>query len=93
MTERLNNPMDYSLPGSSIHGIFQTGVLEWGAIAFPELFLGEGPSKALGILVPQPRIKPVSPALRDGFLTHWTTREAPETVSLMRSLHECLPSR
>jgi len=26
--------MDCSLPGSSIHGIFQTRVLEWGAIAF-----------------------------------------------------------
>ena len=26
--------MDYSLPGSSIHGIFQAGVLEWDAIAF-----------------------------------------------------------
>ena len=30
----LRNPMDCSLPGSSIHGIFQTRVLEWGAIAF-----------------------------------------------------------
>ena len=28
------NPMDGSLPGSSIHGIFQARVLEWGAIAF-----------------------------------------------------------
>ena len=28
------NPMDCSLPGSSIHGIFQARVLEWGAIAF-----------------------------------------------------------
>ena len=27
--------MDHSLPGSSIHGIFQARVLEWGAIAFP----------------------------------------------------------
>ena len=27
----LSNPMDYSLPGSSIHGIFQARVLEWGA--------------------------------------------------------------
>ena len=27
-------PMDCSLPGSSIHGIFQARVLEWGAIAF-----------------------------------------------------------
>ena len=26
--------MDYSPPGSSIHGIFQARVLEWGAIAF-----------------------------------------------------------
>ena len=30
----LSNPMDCSLPGSSIHGIFQATVLEWGAIAF-----------------------------------------------------------
>ena len=30
----LSNPMDCSLPGSSIHGIFQGRVLEWVAIAF-----------------------------------------------------------
>ena len=30
----LSDPMDCSLPGSSIHGIFQERVLEWGAIAF-----------------------------------------------------------
>ena len=30
----LSNPMDYSLPGSSVHGIFQARVLEWGAITF-----------------------------------------------------------
>ena len=28
------NPMDRSLPGSSVHRIFQARVLEWGAIAF-----------------------------------------------------------
>ena len=28
------DPMDCSLPGSSIHGMFQAGVLAWGAIAF-----------------------------------------------------------
>ena len=32
----LSNPMDCSLPGSSIHGIFQARGLEWGAIAFSE---------------------------------------------------------
>ena len=30
----LGNLMDCSLPGSSIHGIFQARVLEWGAVAF-----------------------------------------------------------
>ena len=30
----LSDAMDCSLPGSSVHGIFQAGVLEWGAIAF-----------------------------------------------------------
>ena len=29
----LRDPMDYSLPGSSIHGIFQARGLEWGAVA------------------------------------------------------------
>ena len=32
----LRHPMDCSLPGSSVHGIFQARVLEWGAIAFSE---------------------------------------------------------
>ena len=30
----LSDPMDCSLPGSSVHGILQARVLEWGAIAF-----------------------------------------------------------
>ena len=33
----LLDPMDCSLPASSVHGIFQARVLEWGAIAFSEL--------------------------------------------------------
>ena len=32
----LSDPMDCSLPGSSVHGIFQARVLEWGATAFSE---------------------------------------------------------
>ena len=31
------DPMDCRLPGSSVHGIFQARVLEWGAIAFSDL--------------------------------------------------------
>ena len=33
----LRDPMDCNLPGSSVHGIFQARVLEWGAIAFSKL--------------------------------------------------------
>ena len=33
----LSDPMDCSLPGSTIHGIFQARVLEWGSIAFVAL--------------------------------------------------------
>ena len=32
----LSDPMYCSLPGSSVHGIFQARVLEWGAIAFSD---------------------------------------------------------
>ena len=35
----LRDSMDCSLPGSSIHGIFQARVLEWGAIAFSHYLL------------------------------------------------------
>ena len=42
----LHDPMDCSLPGSSIHGIFQARVLEWGAIAFS----GKSSYKSLKLL-------------------------------------------
>ena len=35
----LSDPMDCSLPGSSVHRIFQARVLEWGAIAFSKSVL------------------------------------------------------
>ena len=35
----LSGPMDCSLPGSSVHGIFQARVLEWGAIAFFVMYI------------------------------------------------------
>ena len=46
----LSDPMDCSLPGYSVHGIFQARVLEWGAIAF-SAFFSEGPSKQVKVLV------------------------------------------
>ena len=37
----LSDPMHCSLPGSSVHGIFQARVLEWGAIALSRAFPGQ----------------------------------------------------
>ena len=37
----LSDPMDCSLPGSSVHGISQASVLEWAAIAFSRVFSKE----------------------------------------------------
>ena len=34
----LSDPMDCSLPGSSVHGISQASVLKWGAIAFSAIW-------------------------------------------------------
>ena len=47
----LCNPVDCSLPGSSVHGILQARILEWVAISF---------SRDL----PNPGIEPGSPALQ-----------------------------
>ena len=52
----LCDPMDCSLPGSSVHGILQAGVLEWVAIFF---------SRDL----PDLGVKPTSPALADRVFT------------------------
>ena len=41
----LRNPMDCSLPGSSVHGIFQARVLEGGAIAFSATLLATSKGK------------------------------------------------
>ena len=35
----LSDPIDCSLPGSSVHGIFQARVLEWGVIALLSLLI------------------------------------------------------
>ena len=43
----LQDPMDCSLPGSSIHGIFQARILEWAAYLCPVGFLSLPPSELL----------------------------------------------
>ena len=52
----LCDPMDCSLPGSSVHGIFQARILEWAVISLPGNLLDL-------------EVKPASPALAGGFFT------------------------
>ena len=69
----LCNPMDYSLPGSSVHGISQARTLECVAISsFRDL--------------PNPGIKPTSPAssaLAGGFFTTRAPPGKPDEVAVM----------
>ena len=44
----LHDPMDCSPPGSSVHGIFQARVLEWGASAFSKM----PPLESLNLITP-----------------------------------------
>ena len=47
----LHDPMDRSLPGSSVHGIFLARVLEWGGMAFSDTCMHSPPnSKSLSNL-------------------------------------------
>ena len=69
--------MNHSLPDSSVHGILQAGILEWGAISSP------------GNL-PSPGIEPVSLlslALAGGFFTSSATWEAQYTNKYMVFLY------
>ena len=49
----LRDPMDCSLPGSSVHWIFQVRVLEWGAITFPTLHINSQLPFAVCIKAPR----------------------------------------
>ena len=61
------DPMDCSLPGSSVHGILQARILEWVAIPF-----SRGSS--------QPSDQTQVSSVVGGFLTIWATREASSSV-------------
>ena len=53
----VRDPMDCSLPGSSVHGIFQARALEWGAIAFSIPMLSQCKLQSFNLLhlsLPEP---------------------------------------
>ena len=72
----LCNPMDWSLPGSSVHGILQVRILEW--VAFPPP--GDLPDHGI-----EPESL-MSPAFVGRFLTTSSTWKAPNTWEDIREL-------
>ena len=64
---RLCDPMDCSLPGSSVHGIFQARVLEWVAISFSRRSS-------------QPRDQTQVSCIVGRCFTVWATREVPTNI-------------
>ena len=72
----LSDPMDCSLPGSSIHGIFQARVLEWGAIAFSIhvllLLLLSHFSRVWLCVTPQTAAHQAPPSLGFSRQEHWS---------------------
>ena len=66
-------PMNCSLPGSSVHGIFQARILEWVAIPFSRNLSHPGMDPA----------SPVSPTLAGGFFTTRANWEADNIYTLV----------
>ena len=79
----LHDPMDCSPPGSSVHGILQTRILEWGAIAFISnaYIYTCHTGKHLGSQFPNQGLNLCPPAVEAQSLNHWTTREVPNANS------------
>ena len=71
------DPMDYSLPGSSVHGIFQTRILEWGAMSL---------SRATS----RPRDRTQVSHIAGRFFTIWATREPPHSTAIVNLLSICI---
>ena len=72
----LRDPMDCSLPGSSVHGILQTRILEWVTIPFP-------------VDLPNPGIEPRSPALQGGSLLSEPPGKSCHLLSELKDVHVC----
>ena len=69
----LCNPMDCSLPGSSVHGFLQARILQWVVISFSRV------SSQLMIKA----TSPAAPALAGGFFYHWASLETPDHPQIM----------
>ena len=82
----LRDPMDCSLPGSSVHGVFQASVLEWGAIASIITLNVNG----LNALTCGERAPPLAKVLRK---EAWHTQRRDQTSGVSLEILEHLPPK
>jgi len=79
----LLDPMDCSPPGSSIHGIFQARVLEWGAIAFSQNSSGHCQMFPEGKIHLQLRMPEYRMCLQQFFSKHFSNLFVSETPGML----------
>ena len=80
-SQTLCDPMDYSPPGSSVHGISQARILEWVAMPSSGIFLTQGSNLGL-----------ISSELAGRFFTTSTTWEAQCHLKVLKKLYQFFPS-
>ena len=88
-SSNLLDPMDCSLPGSSVHGIFQARILEWGATAFSRKGLGS----ANNLLCDLPEVLEYYKITADGDCSHEIKRRLLLGRKAMTNLDSILKSR
>ena len=82
----LSDPMDCSLPGSSVHGIFQARVLEWVAISF-----SRGYSRPMTWTLPHCR-QTLIWATREVHQSEWPSSKSPQTKNTGQGVEKMEPS-
>ena len=86
----LCNPMDCSLPGSSVHGIFQAIVLEWIAISFSNAWKGKVKVKSLSrfrlLAIPWTAAHQAPPSMGFSRQEYWTGLPLPSPQSRLSNL-------
>ena len=75
----LHDPMDYSLPGSSVHGIFQARVLEWVAIAFSKIKLVNPKGDQSWVFIGRTDVKAETPIVWPPDAKSWLIGKDPDT--------------
>ena len=91
----LSDPMDCSLPGSSIRGIFQARVLEWGAIAFSTINnyiviregKGKSPSRVRLFATPWTVAYQAPPSIGFSRQSYWSGLPFPSPAELIGNIH------